>query len=153
MLQNVELGLEAKGVGRWSARERAERAIDLIGLDGFESAYPKELSGGMRHASASPGRCGGARGAVDGRAVLGARRPDRREPARRADGAVGVGRVPIRAIVLVTHNIEEAVLLADRVIILGSKPGRIRMELDIGARAPAIATRHSSNRWSIRSSR
>ena len=56
VLQNVELGLEARGVPAKERRDRAERAIDTIGLDGFESAYPKELSGGMRRGSASHGR-------------------------------------------------------------------------------------------------
>ena len=132
VLQNVELGLEAKGVERTVRRERAERAIDLIGLDGFESAYPKELSGGMRQ------RVGFARALVVEPEVLLMDEPFSALDVLTAENLRGElmelwesAEFPIKAIVLVTHNIEEAVLLADRVIILGSKPGRVRLELEI----------------------
>ena len=93
--QNVELGLEAQGVAVAERRTRAEAAIDRIGLDGFESAFPKELSGGMRQRvgfAARPRRR--ARRAVDGRAVLRARCADRAEPACRAVAAVGPAGLP-----------------------------------------------------------
>ena len=93
--QNVELGLEARGVGPAERRGALERAIDTIGLDGFESAYPKELSGGMRQ------RVGFARALVvepdaapDGRAVFGARRAYRAEPAGRTAAAVDAKGLP-----------------------------------------------------------
>lgn len=137
VLQNVELGLEAKGLGRTARRERAERAIDLIGLDGFESAYPKELSGGLRQ------RVGFARALVVEPEVLLMDEPFSALDVLTAENLRGElmelwesAEFPIKAIVLVTHNIDEAVLLADRVIILGSKPGRVRLELDIPLTRP-----------------
>ena len=124
-------------------RALAERAIDLIGLDGFESAYPKELSGGMRQ------RVGFARALVVEPEVLLMDEPFSALDVLTAENLRGElmelwesAEFPIRAIVLVTHNIEEAVLLADRVVILGSKPGRIRLELEIGLARPR--DRHSS---------
>jgi len=130
--QNVELGLEARNVAAAERRERAERAIDLIGLDGFESAYPKELSGGMRQ------RVGFARALVV--------EPDALfmdEPFSALDVLTAENLrtellnlwerddFPTRAMLIVTHNIEEAVLLADRVLVLSSNPGHIREELDV----------------------
>lgn len=129
---NVELGLEARGIPAEERRERALAAIDVIGLDGFESAYPRELSGGMRQ------RVGFARALV--------LRPDALlmdEPFSALDVLTAEnlrGEVmtlwaqpdfPTSAICIVTHNIEEAVLLADRVIVLGSNPGHIKGEVPI----------------------
>ena len=137
VLQNVELGLEAKGVGRVARRDRALRAIDLIGLDGFESAYPKELSGGMRQ------RVGFARALVVEPQVLLMDEPFSALDVLTAENLRGEllelwasADLPIQAIVLVTHNIEEAVLLADRIVILDSKPGRIRVELAVDLARP-----------------
>jgi len=130
--QNVELGLEARAVAESERADRAIEAIDLIGLDGFESAYPKELSGGMRQ------RVGFARAIVT--------RPDALlmdEPFSALDVLTaenlrnelvklweGHG-APVKSILIVTHNIEEAVLLADRVLVLSSNPGRIMAELTV----------------------
>lgn len=130
--KNVELGLEAKGIAPDERRQRAERAIDLIGLDGFETAYPKELSGGMRQ------RVGFARALVTEPEVLLMDEPFSALDVLTAENLRGElmelwtsAEFPIKSIVLVTHNIEEAVLLADRVVILGSKPGRIQLELHV----------------------
>jgi NitT/TauT family transport system ATP-binding protein len=128
--QNVELAMEAREVPLDARRERALRAIDLIGLDGFESAYPKELSGGMRQ------RVGFARAlAVEPDALL------MDEPFSALD-VLTAGNLrgelirlwegkefPTKAVLIVTHNIEEAVQLADRILVLSSNPGRIRAEL------------------------
>jgi NitT/TauT family transport system ATP-binding protein len=130
--QNVEVGLEAQGVASAERARRADEAIDLIGLDGFGAAYPKELSGGMRQ------RVGFARALVTHPDVLLMDEPfsaldvltaenlrnELIELWARAD-------FPINAIVIVTHNIEEAVLLADRVVVLGANPGRIRAEYQV----------------------
>ena len=129
--QNVELGLEALGVAPGERRQRAERAIDTIGLDGFESAFPKELSGGMRQ------RVGFARAlVVEPDALL------MDEPFSALDVLTAQNLraellrlwrekdFPTKAMLIVTHNIEEAVILADRIFVLGANPGRIRTEID-----------------------
>jgi NitT/TauT family transport system ATP-binding protein len=135
--QNVELGLEARGVPPGERRERAERAIDTIGLDGFESAYPKELSGGMRQ------RVGFARAlVVEPDALL------MDEPFSALDVLTSQNLraellrlwtqsdFPTKAMLIVTHNIEEAVILADRIFVLGANPGRIRAEIPVGLPQP-----------------
>ena len=130
--QNVELGLEARGVPEAERAERALRAIDTIGLDGFESAYPKELSGGMRQ------RVGFARAIVTEPDALLMDEPFSALDVLTAENLRGElvklweGRgAPVKSILIVTHNIEEAVLLADRVLVLSSNPGRIRAELSV----------------------
>lgn len=141
VLQNVELGLEAKGVDAATRQTQALRAIDLIGLDGFESAYPKELSGGMRQ------RVGFARALVVEPDVLLMDEPFSALDVLTAENLRGElmelwtsDEVPIQSILLVTHNIEEAVQLADRVIILGSNPGRVRLELAVPLARPRDRT-------------
>ncbi|MFJ5154734.1 nitrate/sulfonate/bicarbonate ABC transporter ATP-binding protein [Streptomyces sp. NPDC088353] len=136
--QNVELGLEAKGVHPVERAEAARLAIDLIGLDGFESAYPKELSGGMRQ------RVGFARALVVEPDVLMMDEPFSALDVLTAENLRGElmelwesGQFPTRAIVLVTHNIEEAVLMADRIVVLGSRPyGTIREVFEVGLARP-----------------
>jgi NitT/TauT family transport system ATP-binding protein len=128
--QNVELAMQAREVPEAERRAKALRAIDLIGLDGFESAYPKELSGGMRQ------RVGFARAlAVEPDALL------MDEPFSALDVLTAANLrgeltrlweghdFPVKAVLIVTHNIEEAVQLADRILVLSSNPGRIRAEL------------------------
>mgnify|MGYP001050394720 FL=1 len=137
VLENVEFGLEAQGVPRDERRKRALAAIDLIGLDGFESAYPKELSGGMRQ------RVGFARALVMHSKLL---------LMDEAFSALDVltaetlrtdlidlwseGRLPIRSILMVTHNIEEAVLMSDRILLMSSAPGRITSEIKVDIPQP-----------------
>jgi NitT/TauT family transport system ATP-binding protein len=140
--QNVELGLEARGVPEKDRAERALNAIDLIGLDGFESAYPKELSGGMRQ------RVGFARAIVTEPDALLMDEPFSALDVLTAENLrnelvklwEGHG-APVKSILIVTHNIEEAVLLADRVLVLSSNPGRIQAELTVGL--PRPRDRHS----------
>ncbi|MHC5938012.1 ABC transporter ATP-binding protein [Nostoc sp.] len=135
--ENVELGLDAQGVGRDERRQRALKAIDLVGLDGFESAYPKELSGGMRQ------RVGFARAFVLEPQVLFMDEPFSALDVLTAENLRGeiddlwnAGTFPSKSILIVTHNIEEALFLADRVIILGSNPGHIRGEVVIDMPRP-----------------
>ncbi|AJC61697.1 nitrate/sulfonate/bicarbonate ABC transporter ATP-binding protein [Streptomyces sp. 769] len=135
--QNVELSLRARGVGREERRERALKAIDLIGLDGFEGAYPKELSGGMRQ------RVGFARALVVEPDALLMDEPfsalDVLTSENLRSELVGLWEgheAPVKSILIVTHNIEEAVLLADRILVLSSNPGRILAELTVDLPRP-----------------
>ena len=132
VLGNVELGLEAQGVDREERRKRALAAIDLIGLDGYESAYPKELSGGMRQ------RVGFARALVVNPDVLLLDEPFSALDVLTAETLRGdladlwtARRVPTKGIVFVSHNIDEAVEMSDRIIVFASDPGRIRAEIPV----------------------
>lgn len=135
--QNVELGLEARGVPPALRRQRAEQAIDRIGLDGFEGAYPRELSGGQRQ------RVGFARALVVEPDALLLDEPFSALDVLTAENLrselAGLWRqpdFPTKAMLLVTHNIDEAVLLADRILVLSANPGRIRAELPVGLPRP-----------------
>jgi NitT/TauT family transport system ATP-binding protein len=137
VLQNVELGLQARNVPAAERRERALRAIDLIGLDGFESAYPKEISGGMRQ------RVGFARALVVEPDALLMDEPFSALDVLTSENLRGEllrlwheGDFPTRSALIVTHNIEEAIQLADRVLVLGSNPGRIKAELVVDLPQP-----------------
>lgn len=130
--ENVELGLEAQGVKRAERGRKALKAIDLVGLDGFESAYPKELSGGMKQ------RVGFARAFVLQPQVLFMDEPFSALDVLTSENLRGeiddlwnAQIFPSQSILIVTHNIEEAVFLADRIIILGSNPGIIRGDVKI----------------------
>lgn len=137
VLENVELGLEAQGIGREERRRRAIEAIDIIGLDGFESAYPKELSGGMRQ------RVGFARALVINPDVLLMDEPFSALDVLTAENLKSdllelwqEKKTNTNGILLVTHNIEEAAMLADRIVIFGSDPGYIREELHVNLPQP-----------------
>ena len=130
VLQNVELGLLSIGLGDDERRQRAVKAIDLIGLDGFEEAFPKELSGGMKQ------RVGFARALVVQPEVLFMDEPFSALDVLTAENLRTELRdlwlaktMPTKAVVMVTHNIDEAVSLADRILVFGTNPGHIRVEL------------------------
>ena len=137
VLENVELGLEALGLPAKEIRRRSLAAIDLIGLDGFESAYPRELSGGMRQ------RVGFARALVVHPNVLLMDEPFSALDVLTAEtlrtdflDLWSEGQLPIKGVILVTHNIEEAVLMCDRILIFASSPGRIINEIKVSLPQP-----------------
>ncbi|HXX52568.1 MAG TPA: nitrate/sulfonate/bicarbonate ABC transporter ATP-binding protein [Xanthobacteraceae bacterium] len=137
VLENVEAGLDALGLPRAESRRRAEAAIDLIGLDGFQSAYPRELSGGMRQ------RVGFARAIVTQPEVLLMDEPFSALDVLTAETLrtdfldLWIERqLPTKSVLLVTHNVEEAVLMCDRVLLLSSNPGRIAAEIPIPLQHP-----------------
>lgn len=137
VLENVELGLEAQGVGREERRHRAIEAIDIIGLDGFESAFPKELSGGMRQ------RVGFARALVINPDVLLMDEPFSALDVLTAENLKSDllelwqdKKTNTKGILLVTHNIEEAATMADRIVIIGSDPGHIRADMQVTLAQP-----------------
>ncbi len=132
VLQNVELGLEALGVDRETRRARALKAIDMIGLDGFETALPKELSGGMRQ------RVGFARALVVEPDILLMDEPFSALDVLTADNLKSdlmdlwrSKKTGLNAILFVTHSIEEAIEVADRIIVFNSNPGSIRSDLRV----------------------
>jgi NitT/TauT family transport system ATP-binding protein len=142
VLDNVQAPLKPRGVAAHERMKRSLRILDAVGLDGFETAFPKELSGGMKQ------RVGFARALVVEPEVLFMDEPFsaldvltaenlRQELLELWEGH----KMPTRAVFIVTHNIEEAVLLADRVVVLGKNPGRIRTDFRVPI--PRPRDRHS----------
>jgi NitT/TauT family transport system ATP-binding protein len=145
---NVELGLEAQGLSLAEREKRAGIYIDKVGLDGFEEAYPRELSGGMKQ------RVGFARAlAVEPKVLL------MDEPFSALDALTAITLreemldiwqspdMPVKNIILVTHIIEEAIELADRIIVLASSPGRLSADLKVDLPRPRDRRAESFNAW------
>src|SRR5271166_5707605 len=137
VFENVALGLEAQHMPQAEIRKRSLAAIDLIGLDGFESAYPRELSGGMRQ------RVGFARALVVHPNILLMDEPFSALDVLTAEtlrtdflDLWAEGRMPIKGVVLVTHNIEEAVLMCDRILLFSTNPGRIISDIPVDMKQP-----------------
>src|ERR1700683_1211542 len=137
VLENVEAPLEARAIPTIERRKRALRIIDAVGLDGFETAYPKELSGGMKQ------RVGVARALVVEPEVLFMDEPFSALDVLTAETLRGEllelwleHKIPTRAIFIVTHNIEEAVVLADRIVVLGRNPAHIHADFAVNIPHP-----------------
>ena len=137
VLENVEAPLQARGVSPEERRDRSMKMLDTVGLDGFEGAYPKELSGGMKQ------RVGFARALVVEPEVLFMDEPFSALDVLTAENLRSEllelwanKTMPTKAIFLVTHNIEEAVLLADRIVVLGRNPGHIRTDFRVQLAQP-----------------
>lgn len=137
VLQNVELALKSKGVPNQIRVSRAIEAIDRVGLDGFETAYPRELSGGMRQ------KVGFARAIVSEPELLCLDEPFSALDVLSAESLRGEllelwseGKIPTKAILMVTHNIEEAIYMASRVVVMDKNPGRIIADMPIALAYP-----------------
>ena len=137
VIDNVEVPLLAEGLAREERRARAQHSLETVGLQGFESSYPKDLSGGMKQ------RVGFARALAVEPEILFMDEPFSALDVLTAENLRGelmelwLGRkIPTRAIFLVTHNIEEAVLLADRVVVLGRNPAHIRASFRVPLAQP-----------------
>jgi len=132
VLENVEMGLMAKDLSPVARRDKALKAVDLIGLDGFEEAYPREISGGMKQ------RVGFARALVVEPEILCMDEPFATLDVLSAENLKSElldlwleNKIPTQSIFMVTHNIQEAVALSDRLVILTKSPGRIRARIEI----------------------
>ena len=145
---NVEMGLEARGIEPGEREKRASVYIDKVGLDGFEEAYPRELSGGMKQ------RVGFARAlAVEPQVLL------MDEPFSALDALTAITLreelldiwqapdMSVKTIIMVTHIIEEAIELADRIIVLGSRPGRVVADLKVDLPRPRDRRSEPFNAW------
>jgi NitT/TauT family transport system ATP-binding protein len=137
VLENVQLGLEALGLPDAEIRQRALAGIDLIGLDGYESAYPRELSGGMRQ------RVGFARALVVNPNILLMDEPFSALDVLTAEtlrtdflDLWNEHKLPIKGVILVTHNIEEAVLMCDRILVFSRDPGHIIDDIKVDLPQP-----------------
>lgn len=137
VLENVQLGLEALGLPEAEIRQRALAGIDLIGLDGYESAYPRELSGGMRQ------RVGFARALVVNPNILLMDEPFSALDVLTAETLRtdflelwNERKLPIKGVILVTHNIEEAVLMCDRILVFSRNPGHIIDDIKVDLPQP-----------------
>jgi len=137
VLENVEVPLQARAMDHPERHRRALQSLASVGLSGFEHAYPKELSGGMKQ------RVGFARALAVEPEILFMDEPFSALDVLTAENLRGellelwTGRkIPTRSIFLVTHNIEEAVLLADRIIVLGRNPAKIRADFRVPLAQP-----------------
>jgi NitT/TauT family transport system ATP-binding protein len=147
VLENVELGLEAQGMPKQQRRQRSLKTIDIIGLDGFESAYPKELSGGMCQ------RVGFARALVVEPELLIMDEPFSALDILTAENLRNdlldlwcARRTRTKGILCVTHDIEEALLMSDRILLFASDPGRIQAEIKVDLPYPRDSNSNAFNR-------
>jgi len=137
VIENVDLALKVKGIPAQLRTHRALDLLDRVGLDGFESAYPRELSGGMRQ------KVGFARAMAVEPELLCLDEPFSALDVLSAESLRGEllelwtgGKIPTRAILMVSHNIEEAVFMADRIVVMDKEPGRVIADLTVSLPHP-----------------
>jgi NitT/TauT family transport system ATP-binding protein len=137
-LDNAALAVRIAGASRGAARDRARGLFAELGLDGFEDARPRELSGGMRQ------RVAFIRTLLSGKPVLCLDEPfgalDAITRAEMQDWLAGALAREPRTVLLVTHDVEEAVVLADRVLVLSPRPGRVLAEIRVTLERPRVRT-------------
>lgn len=136
--QNIEFGLRERRMPRLERRERVRRQIASVGLSGFEQRYPQELSGGMRQ------RVALARLLINNPKILLMDEPfaalDAQTRSMMQRELLGVWSAERRTVIFITHNIEEAVLLGDRVVVMTARPGRIKEIVAIELARPRDVT-------------
>jgi len=138
VVENIAFGLEIKGLPRLQRLEIANRYARLVGLQGFEQAYPNELSGGMKQ------RVGIARALANEPDVLlmdepfGALDAQTREIMQHE--LLDIWRATRRTVVFITHGVQEAVFLADRIVVMTARPGRIKAIVDVSLPHPRDVT-------------
>ena len=142
MISNITLPLEIEGVSTIDARRCAQEMVDLVGLDGFEDTLPRDLSGGMAQ------RVAIARALVHDPQVLLLDEPfgalDAMTRERMGDELLRIWQARRKTVVMVTHSISEALFLADRVLVLSQRPGRLCLDVCVDLERP----RHESMRYS-----
>ena len=151
VVANVSLGLEATGVPKKAARERAAEALERFGLSGFEGAPPWALSGGMRSRAAL------LRTALLGRDVLLLDEPFGALDALTRRGLqewlLGVRNELAATIILVTHDVDEAILLADRVVVLSERPAHVALDLGVGLERPRTMEQETTEDFALMKAR
>lgn len=134
VLDNVAFGLEMRGTAKAVARERAQEFVEKVGLSGFENKYPKELSGGMQQ------RVGLARALSVETPIILMDEPfgalDQQTRRYMQEELLEIWEKDKRTVVFVTHDMEEAVLLADRVVLMSARPGRVEEVIDVNIPRP-----------------
>lgn len=138
VMENVEFGLKLKGVDKKVRRETAQKYINLVGLEGFEKSYPNQLSGGMKQ------RVGIARAYTNNPEILLMDEPfgqlDAQTRYAMQDEILRVWEAEKRTVIFVTNNIEEALYLADRIVLLSNCPAHVKASYDINLPRPRNAT-------------
>lgn len=148
VLDNVALGLEIQGIPKRERYERSQEWIETVGLEGFENSYPAELSGGMQQ------RVGLCRALVVDPSVLLMDEPfgalDAQTRDRLQTELLGLLEREKKTVVFVTHDIQESIYLADRVVVMGQSPASVTLDLDIEFERPRWGRRteiHADDRF------
>jgi ABC-type nitrate/sulfonate/bicarbonate transport system ATPase subunit len=132
--ENIEFGLKQKGMNKKECKQIAERYVDIVGLNGFENLHPKSLSGGMKQ------RVAIARALANDPDILLLDEPfgalDMQTRGVMQELLLDVWQKSPKTIVMVTHDIEEAIFLADRVVVMSSRPGTVKEIIDIDLPRP-----------------